>query len=305
MKWLVGSLLAMGIAVALAVLSPSVLALDETGCLGCHSNTNLSKFTARGVKISLYVDQSHLDASAHRFIDCTTCHSQKPHDVETPLTKLSLAQKCGTCHAYQYEQHKESVHGRQLQLGNPDVATCVDCHSDDQTPHNVKRVLSYDAPAYPKNIAQTCGRCHGDPKLMEQYGIVEKIYESYMSTFHGKAMQLAPSVALAQLNKATCINCHGTHNIVRTDDPRSPVAGMENLAKTCEQCHPGAGQNFAASFLGHKETSLEHQPVVFVTERFFLIFTTGVLAFGFTTVGLDITRWLLNRRHRRHPWENL
>jgi hypothetical protein len=282
----------------------NALALDETGCLACHQNTDLTTFNDRGIKVSLYVNQSSLAASAHRYIDCTKCHGEKPHEKGSPLTKASLAEKCGTCHEYQYRQHRESIHGQQLLAGNPDVATCVDCHSEDQTPHSVIRVLSYEAPAYRKNIAQTCGRCHGDEDLMARYGILEKIYESYMRSFHGKAMQLAPN-EIGQLNKATCTNCHGVHDIKHTKDPASPVGGLASLAETCEQCHQGAGENFASGFLGHKEASLQEFPEVFVTERFFLALTTGVLAFGFATVALDLIRWLFSRRGRRHPGEGL
>ena len=116
------------------------------------------------------------------------------------------------------------------------------------------RVLEYDAPAYRKNTAQTCAKCHGDEDLMGRYGILEKVYESYMRSFHGKAIQLG-SYEISQLDKATCTNCHGTHDIAKTDDPDSPVAGVENLAVTCEQCHEGAGVEFASGFLGHKDVS--------------------------------------------------
>ncbi len=201
---------------------------------------------SNGSEVSLYVDAELKENSAHRYIRCTTCHSSEPHEIETPLSKLSLAAKCGACHSYEYELHLGSIHGQQLVQGNADVATCVDCHSSDKTPHSVVRVLEYGAPAFKKNIAETCGECHGDESLMARYGIVEKVYESYMRSFHGKAIQLA-SYDLRQLNKATCTSCHGTHDIQNPHDPDSPLAGMENLASTCEQCHEGAGAEFVKS----------------------------------------------------------
>ncbi|MFH1651531.1 MAG: cytochrome c3 family protein [Chloroflexota bacterium] len=130
-----------------------VLALDQTGCLACHGNENFTKPGANGQPISLYVSETAVNSGAHRYIDCTTCHTTDPHAVDTPLNKLSLAEKCGTCHQYQYELHLESVHGQQLLQGNQDVATCVDCHSPTSNPHSVIRVLEYNAPAYKKNIA--------------------------------------------------------------------------------------------------------------------------------------------------------
>lgn len=278
----------------LAFSSSRVYALDENKCLVCHGNSNLTKTTAEGKKISLYVSQEAVNTAAHRYIDCTTCHTTEPHKIDTPLTKLSLAEKCGSCHQYQYKSHLESIHGQQLLQGNSDVATCVDCHSPEGNPHSIIRVLEYDAPTYKKNIAQTCAKCHSNEKLMASYGIVEKVYESYMRSFHGKAMQLGTD-EIAQLDKATCTNCHGVHDIKSASDPTSPVAGLENLAETCEQCHHNAGINFASGFLGHKEASPENIPVAHYTEILFTILLISVVSFGALVVIMAIIRFSASR----------
>jgi hypothetical protein len=270
-------------------------ALDERGCLSCHSDYELVKTNGEGQQVSLYVAEKAFQDSAHRYIDCTTCHTTEPHEVPTPLTKLSLAWRCGGCHEYQYKVHRESIHGQQLLRGNPDVATCVDCHSPTGNPHSVIRVLEPEAPAYRKNQAGTCGKCHGDESLMARYGIVEKVYESYMRSFHGKATQLG-SYDLAKLDKATCVNCHGTHDIKSVTDPTARVAGLENLAKTCETCHPGAGVEFAMGFPGHEEASPEHMPAVYYVGRFFVWLTATVLAFGALLVTLNLSRLIPSRR---------
>lgn len=274
------------------------LALDTKGCLQCHGKKDLSKKTSSGLTVSLYVDEKGLDASAHRYTDCTTCHGIQPHQPDAPLTKVTLAAKCGSCHAYQYDVHKNSIHGQALAQGIAEAATCVDCHSANGTPHNVIRVLSYEAPAYRKNIAQTCARCHNDPEITGRYGIVEKVYETYMRSFHGKVMELEP-YDLRKLNTATCTNCHGTHDIKKPEDPASRVDRIENLAKTCERCHPGAGKSFAAGFLGHQEASPANMPLVFITERFFLILTTTALALGVALVAMVIVGQLLRAIKRR------
>src|SRR3989304_1738112 len=131
-----------GLALLLAVLAvddEKALAIDENNCLSCHANKALTKKTENGDVISLFVSESNVNTSAHRFIDCTTCHTAEPHKVETPLTKLSLAEKCGTCHQYEYKLHLQSIHGQSLRQGNRDVATCVDCHSAESNPHSVIR----------------------------------------------------------------------------------------------------------------------------------------------------------------------
>lgn len=277
------------------LLSPTkAYALDENDCLSCHGSLDLTKTNGYGEKISLSVDEDAVNSGAHRYIDCTVCHSTAPHNVDTPLTKLSLAEKCGTCHQYQYKLHLDSIHGEQLTQGNQDVATCVDCHSPDGSPHSVIRVLEYNAPAYKKNIAETCAQCHGNEELMEDYGIVEKVYESYMRSFHGKAMQLG-TYEIAQLDKATCTNCHGIHDIKSVHDPDSPVAGLDNLVRTCEQCHPGAGVEFARGFLGHSEASTENVPQAHFAEVLFTILTTGVIAFAMAIMVIAILRFTINR----------
>ena len=274
--------------------STTAYGLDDNNCLVCHSNPDLTTITAAGNKILLYVSKEAVNASAHRFIDCTICHTSEPHKVNTPLTKLSLAEKCGSCHQYEYKQHLNSIHGQQLVQGNSDVATCVDCHSPTGNPHSVIRVLEYNAPTYKKNIAQTCAKCHNDEGLMASYGIVEKVYESYMRSFHGKAIQLG-TYEITQLDKATCTNCHGAHDVKSTNDPSSPVAGLDNLAKTCEQCHPGAGVNFARGFLGHKEASPENIPVAHYTEIIFKTLLITVISFGAVVLIMAVIRYSTNR----------
>jgi hypothetical protein len=283
--------------------------VDQNDCLSCHGDPSLSDLMTLqrpdGSSVALYVDPNGLSYSVHRFNDCTTCHTSKPHEVPTPLTKLSLAEKCGSCHEYQYGQYINSVHGAPQVSGNSDPATCTDCHSSNSSPHNVVRVLDPSASTYPKNIADTCAKCHDDPKLMEKYGIVEKVYDSYMRSFHGKAISLSgENAALSQLGTATCVNCHGSHNISLVSDPNSPVAGMGNLAKTCEQCHPGAGVEFAKGFLGHKEADPNHVPQVYFGERFFYVLTRVVLAGGvILVVGPFMRRGVdsIKKRRRKPP----
>ncbi len=270
-------------------------ALDENNCLACHGSGRLTKTTEDGRIVSLYVSEERVNTAAHRYIDCTTCHTSEPHKVATPLTKQSLAQKCGSCHQYEYKVHLQSIHGQQLAQGNPDVATCVDCHSAEGNPHSVSRVLEYNSPTYKKNISQTCAKCHNNEALMANYGIVENVYESYMRSFHGKAIQLG-AYEITQLDEATCTNCHGVHDIKSVNDPTSPVDGLANLAKTCEQCHPGAGVKFASGFLGHKAASPNNIPVAHYIQVIYNILLISIISVGAflmiaATIRFAVNRW--------------
>jgi hypothetical protein len=80
-----------------------------------------------------------------------------------------------------------------------------------------------------------CGRCHSDPETMKRYDPRERIDQEreYWTSHHG--------IALAQGNTqvATCVNCHGSHGILRVGDPRSPVYPLR-VATTCAGCHADA-----------------------------------------------------------------
>jgi len=280
----------------------AVSGLDTNNCLSCHRDRNLFKIEPDGRRISLYVSEQLVNTAAHRFIDCTTCHGLEPHKMDSDLSKQSLAEKCGTCHKYEYELHRRSIHGQKLAAGNGDVATCVDCHSAEGNPHSVIRVLEFSAPTYKTNTAETCGKCHSSRDLMENYGIVETVYETYMRSFHGRAIELAGD-QLAALNFATCTSCHGFHDIKAVDDPNSPVAGEDNLVQTCEQCHPGAGAEFAKSFLGHKEATPANVAPVYYVELGFTVFLLSVVGLGIVIliagiVGIVSRRW--RKQHGSH-----
>ena len=272
---------------------------EAAACVACHGDPGLSKVLPDGREVSLYVDEDAVRDSAHANLGCATCHRGDPHADDSLLNKASLAASCGTCHVDEYELHLDSIHGQQLPPGNPDAASCVDCHSADRTPHSVVRIWDQGAPTYKKNIAETCGQCHRDEGLMAGYGGVEKVYETYMRSFHGKALQLAGDDA-SHLEAATCTNCHGTHDIRRPDDPDSPLAGMENLARTCGECHEGATAEFASSFPGHKEVSPENAPAAFYTEKFFLVLTAGVSGLGVAVVVLASIHWGLRGWKEKH-----
>ncbi|MBI2865946.1 MAG: hypothetical protein HYX99_01110, partial [Chloroflexi bacterium] len=65
---------ALGIVLLVGTLQEKAYALDEHACLQCHGNPELTLLTSDGAEVSLYVNQQALDVSAHRYVDCTTCH---------------------------------------------------------------------------------------------------------------------------------------------------------------------------------------------------------------------------------------
>jgi Ni,Fe-hydrogenase I cytochrome b subunit len=103
----------------------------------------------------------------------------------------------------------------------------------------------------------TCERCHADLRLADKYGLSTDKVASYEDSYHGLAAR-SGAVTMAH-----CASCHGVHDILPSSDPRSHVH-QENLATTCGQCHPGAGETFAISEVHILSTEPEHAAIYFV-----------------------------------------
>jgi hypothetical protein len=268
-------------------------------CRACHKRPEFETVSVAPVPNANIEAQAAAKTYAHRTMACVTCHEGDPHQNPTPATRESTAEACGKCHVFQRHEHEESIHGESLAQGGTDAASCVDCHSTQATPHSIARVLSPESPAYHGSVAATCAKCHAKTEVMGQYDVPTDVYKTYMTTFHGKANILSP-YEITQHPKASCIDCHGSHNIKSESDPASPVA-QANLPNTCGQCHPGAGEQFAAGWLGHQEATPEQFPVVYFAERFFFFLTSTVLTFGFIfMVALELGSWLLRRTPTQH-----
>jgi hypothetical protein len=270
----------------------------SAACRGCHNKPEFDTVSAPSSRPDTAKQLDSDRVYAHRLITCVTCHQGDPHSAAIPVTKESIAEACGRCHTSQQQEYVSSVHGQSLAAGGKDAASCVDCHSTQNTPHSIARVLSPESPAYRGSVAATCAKCHAKTEVMAQYGVPTDVYKTYMTTFHGKANVLSP-YEITQHPKATCINCHGYHDIKSDTDPTSPVAPA-NLANTCSGCHPGAGEQFASGWLGHKEATPQQFPVVYFAERFFFILTSTVLTFGFVfMVALELGSWIVRRNRSK------
>jgi cytochrome b subunit of formate dehydrogenase len=130
---------------------------------------------------------------------------------------------------------------------------------------------------------------------MERYELRADIYAMYLDSPHGKVLQLTGS-DLDGLRPATCTTCHGSHDVMETDDRASPVSSTASLADLCATCHPGANENFARTLAVHEEFSSEElSPPAFYGERFFFVLTAGVVGLGILMVGLEGLAWLTGR----------
>ena len=237
------------------------------------------------------VHQQALENGNQEAALCVDCHGY--HDVTDPNDPRSKSpETCERCHSLIYAEYAESVHGSALiGEGNPDVPTCIDCHGV----HNVSGPSNPDFHLFSPQI---CAECHADEELMGKYGISTNVFDSYVSDFHGTTVIFEQQFPGQETNKPVCIDCHGVHNMQKVDQAESQVM-QENLLATCQRCHPDASGNFADSWLGHYEPSLENFPAVYLVDLFYSIFIPAVLGFMVLFVFGDATRRLINRRREK------
>ena len=170
---------------------------------------------------------------------CSDCHDT--HSFNVPLKntpeytqfRLGISANCGTCHTDQLETYQESVHGQEnAKKMLADAAVCSDCH----TAHAVAGTSS---DPFKLTVTAQCGECH------------TKQFETYKDTFHGKVSTLGYAYT------AKCFDCHGSHDIVRVENPESK-AHPDNRLETCRSCHnpkkglPDVSAGFA-SFQPHAD----------------------------------------------------
>jgi predicted CXXCH cytochrome family protein len=199
---------------------------------------------------------------------------------------------CGQCHTAIVEDYTDSVHGDALiKEDNQDVPVCIDCHGVHNIHDPRTALFRIDTP-------ELCAGCHADPELMAKYGLSTEVYDIYNLSWHGVDVSVYranwPSI---WHESAICTDCHGIHNILKTEDPGSMV-NPANLLTTCQKCHPDAGVNWTGAWTGHYEVSQERTPFVYYTEVFYKSFTPMVLAISAFYVLLQIIRASVARVRR-------
>ena len=210
--------------------------LAET-CGKCHGDPSVMNGTGISERPFIsYRESVHAQAVSRgnpNAAVCTDCH--RAHDIlpasdsRSPIFKFNVPETCGKCHGDIRAVFDQSVHGQAAARGVSQAPVCTDCHGI----HSIMRPDSAGSTLR----TNTCAKCHEGVRLTEEFGVASARVQSYKNSYHGLARRLGSSVA------ADCASCHGTHNILPSSDPKSMIAQV-NLAQTCGQCHPGAGENF-------------------------------------------------------------
>ncbi len=114
--------------------------------------------------------------------------------------------------------------------------TCVNCHGGDASAADPDAAMSkrkgFRGIPSPLEIPRLCGDCHADKTFMKKFNPSIRVdqLELYKTSDHGKAN------AKGDARPATCVSCHGAHDILKPTDPQSPVYPT-HVADTCGRCH--------------------------------------------------------------------
>ncbi len=132
--------------------------------------------------------------------------------------------------------YAESSHGRGVAKGDAVSPTCISCHGA----HGISRVRDPAAPTSSTRVVFTCAECHEDPAVLRVANLPYAAVERYQETFHG----IAQAHGISEV--ATCVSCHGSHDVLPASDPRSHVYSA-NLEDTCGSCHPAVTADMVAA----------------------------------------------------------
>lgn len=234
---------------------------------------------------------------------CADCHD--PH-ADTAFKKnedgtlassehARVANTCASCHNSIFEEYAQSVHGAGVFVEkNPDVPSCTDCHGV----HTITGPSG--EPTFRLTSPNICAKCHTDEAIMSKYGISTNVMETYVADFHGTTVTIFEKTDPdQQTNMPVCYDCHGIHNIKRTDDPEKGVQVKENLLVTCQRCHPDATTNFPDSWLSHYIPSPTKWALVYYVDLAYKILIPLVLGAMALFILTDIYRKVFRKQKHK------
>jgi hypothetical protein len=146
--------------------------------------------------------------------------------AQGPQDAGERAQQCAVCHGELGEELGRSVHAA-VGIG------CTDCHGgvsdtlDEAEAHGDDLASLTDARA----AVEACGTCHSDPALMRSTGLRTDVRALWETSRHGAGLAEDEDADVA-----TCISCHGAHEVLPALDPRAPIH-RSRQAETCGECH--------------------------------------------------------------------
>lgn len=236
--------------------------VDETGIVKDYSQSIHGRLLETGLTVT---------ASC---VDCHSAHRELPSD--DPLSFVhrdNVGETCAKCHLGIYEQFTKSIHHPSVADTDKELPGCQDCHQA----HTIKRT---EQMTFRQEIIDQCGRCHED------------VTNTYFDTFHGKVSKLGSSIT------AECADCHGSHNILPTYNPKSTLH-RNNIIETCQTCHENSNRKFVGYLTHATHHDKDKYPFLYYTFWFMtILLATTFLFFGIHTL-LWLPRGLAEKRKER------
>lgn len=270
-------------------VSPGRVAMT---CAQCHASPEIAKRTGLHLIQPLAAYNASVHARAIRegkpAADCASCHGSHDilpaSDAASKVNHQRVPATCGECHGDIAKAFAASVHGQAAARGMREAPVCTDCHGE----HRILAPSDPGSPVFATNLPKmTCGRCHGDLRVSQKYGMPSDVVSSFEDSYHGLAGKAGNQTV------ANCASCHGVHNILPSADPRSTV-NKANLSKTCGNCHPGAGTRFAIGPVHVVSTNQASDPAVYWVRLIYLWLIWMVIGGMLLHNALDLRRKVMS-----------
>jgi formate dehydrogenase gamma subunit len=165
-------------------------------------------------------------------LDCSGCHG-----AGKTLPYLAGA----LFHTRAHNAYTQGFHAKAVQGGRK-AANCLDCHAQNGDMTTMLPASNPNSSINRANLGITCGKCHGDAKIMGN-SISNRPFVSYQESVHARA------ISRGNFSAAVCTDCHNSHDILPASDSRSPIF-KANIPLTCGKCHSGISVEFNQSVHG-------------------------------------------------------
>jgi len=123
---------------------------------------------------------------------------------------------------------------------------CLACHGDPSTTRADGRSVAVAPESFAKSVHGTldmaCVDCHADLAKTTEFPHPDRLAPVNCATCHEDAVKAFDASVHAAARQgsgstgATCVDCHGMHDILPKSDPQSRTYHL-NVAATCERCH--------------------------------------------------------------------
>lgn len=261
------------------------------GCLDCHreleASFDLEEMEHAVPARAVACDECHEDTAkalaggghSRAGVDCARCHGgheiRRFHPADRALRDARVNQLCLGCHmevldAEPGTPHAVAMRGRtclachdahRVHAPEPLVGdeNCLTCHEDAE-PENGAAPPSVVPSSVHGSAGIRCVLCHQGLKDAEELPHSDPGEVRCGACHEGEATALAHSVHdLSDGRGARCVDCHGGHDVLPPEDPRSRVF-PRNLPSTCEACHlpgeDGRGRGRGSAQVGQYEESI-------------------------------------------------